>query len=152
MRVAEANDAYQWALQLFGRGDKLPIDSIQHQLGAAEHLEVLVFIHVAPSQVDEAIASLAVNRRASEVHRRVTSCDDSDIELPARARCVAWDEIVWFLPDLHADADVVELMAGRINERPSREIEAVDHNSHTVSLAPLDGRSGLLGRARLRSR
>ena len=136
MRVAEANHYHQWALLLFGRTDKLPIDSIQHQLGATEHLEVLVPIDVAPREVDEAIASLAMNRRASEVHRRVTSRDDSDFEFPARAHRVAWDKIVWFLPDLDPDADVVERMAVRIAERPSRKIEAVDHNSHTFSLPP----------------
>ena len=74
---------------------------------------------------------------AFEVHRRVTSCDDANIELPARAHRVASDEIVWFLPELNPDADVVEWMAVRITERPSREVEAVDHHSHTsVSRRP----------------
>ena len=49
--VSKANGAHQWALLLFGRCDKFPIDSIQHQLGATEHLEALVLVHVAPSQV-----------------------------------------------------------------------------------------------------
>ena len=69
LRVPEANDGHQWAPLLFGRSDELPIDSIQHQLGATEHQEVLVIIHVAPSQVEEAITSLAMNRRAPEIHR-----------------------------------------------------------------------------------
>ena len=142
--VAESNDAHQWTLLLFGRSDKLPIDSIQHQLGATEHLEALVVIHVAPSQVEEAIASLAMNRRASEFHRSVTSCDDSDIEFPARGHRVAWDEMVWFLPDLNPDADVVERMAVRVTEPPSWKIEAVDHNSHTFSLPPPASRSDCL--------
>ena len=130
-RIAEANDAHQWALLLFGRSDKLLIDAIQHQLGPTEHPEVLVVIHGAPSQVEEAIASLAVNRRASEVHRRITSCDDSNIELPPRGPRVASDEIVWVVPDLNPDADVVQRTAVRITERPSREIEAVDDKPHT---------------------
>ena len=82
-----------------------------------------------------------MNRRAPEVHRRVTSCDDTDIEFPARTRRVTWDQIVWFLADLNPDADVVEPIAVRITERPSGEIETVDHNSHTFSLAPLANRS-----------
>ena len=86
-----------------------------------------------------------MNRRAFEVHRRVTSCDDSDIEFPARSHRVARDEIVWLLPDLNPDADVVQRMAVRITERPSREIEAVDHNSHTFSLPPPARRSDCSG-------
>jgi len=81
--VAKANDAHQWALLLLGRSDKLPIDSIQHQLGATEHLEALVGIHVAPSQVQEAIASLAMDRQPKPDHSTViakalnsTSADD----------------------------------------------------------------------------
>ena len=114
MRVTETNDAEQWALLLFGRGDKLPINAIQHQLRATKHFEATVFIHVAPRQVDEAIATLAMNRRTSEVHRPVISGDDSNIKFPLCCDRVAWDEVVWFLPDLNPDADVVERMAMRI--------------------------------------
>ena len=146
-RVTEANHTHQWTLLLFGRSHKAPIDSIQHQLGATKHLEASVVLQIAPRQVEEAIASLAVNCRASEVHRRVASCDDSDIEFPACGHRVAWDEIVWFLPNLNPDANVVERMAIRITERTSWKINTVDHNLHLITLPFLASRYYCVGRA-----
>ena len=132
---------------LLGCSHKLWIDSIEHQLGATEHLEALVFIQIAPRQVEEAIASLAMHCGPPEIHCRVTSCDDSDIEFPVGDHRITWDKIVWFLPNLNPDADIVERMAIRITERASWEVEAVDHNLHPVTLPFLANRSRCVLRA-----
>lgn len=131
VRVTKTNGAHQRALVLFGRADKLPVNAIQHPLGSTKHDETIVVIHVAPSQVEEAIATFAMNHRTPEVHRCISSEDDSNIKFPAGGDRVAGDEVEWFLPDMNPDADVVERMAMRIAEGPSRKISAFDHNSHT---------------------
>ena len=131
-----AEPSQKWALLPLGAGDKLAIDSIEHQLRATEHLEVRVVVQVAPRQVHEAVAPLAMNRGAFEVNFRVRSRDDSHGKFPSRARRIARDELEWLSADLHPDVDVAEWTTFRVAKDPTRKIEAIDHNSHTGSLAP----------------
>jgi hypothetical protein len=65
--IGESYRADQSALVLFSLANKFRINSIEHQLGAAKHLEVPVGVDVAPCEVQKAIAAFAVNWRALEV-------------------------------------------------------------------------------------
>jgi len=132
--IGEPDRADQWALLLFSRGDEFGIDSIQHQLGPTEHLEGPVVVDVAPRQIKEPIATLAVNCRTPEVQRGVRSGHDADVEVPSGSSGITGDEVVWFLPDLDADVNTFEGIAVGIAERPARKIEPFDDNSHGLSL------------------
>jgi hypothetical protein len=116
---------------LFGLADKLLINPIEHQLGAAEHIELPHAVHVAPCEVQEAIAALAVNWWTSEVQRPVRSGHNADVELPSSADRVAGDQLAWFSSDLDTDVHAVEATAVGPAERPTRKIEPLDDNPHT---------------------
>jgi hypothetical protein len=120
---------------VFGLADECLVNSIEHQLGAADPLEVPYAVDVAPCEVQEAIAALAVDWRTAEVQRPVGCGDDADVELPASAGRVAGDQLAWFSSDLDTDMDVVEAIAVGTAERPTRKIEPLDDNSHAVSVA-----------------
>src|SRR6185295_15527159 len=50
-----------------GRRDERRVDAVEHQLGAAEHLELAIRVDLAPREVQEAVAALAVHRGPAEV-------------------------------------------------------------------------------------
>jgi hypothetical protein len=131
--IGEPHRADQWALLPFSHANESWIDLIEHQLGATEHLEAPLVVDVAPREVQEAIAALAVNYRTPEVRRAIRSGHNADVELPSGSGHVAGDKVVGFVSDLDTDMDVVEWSAVGIAEPPAREIESLDDNSHSLS-------------------
>src|ERR671911_704330 len=119
--VGEPYRADQWTLLLFSHRNEFWFDLIEHQLGATEHLEAPFVIDVAPCEVQEAIAALAVNCRTPEVRRAIRSGHNADVELPSGSGHVAGDKVVWVVSDLDTDMDVVEWSAVRIAEPPAGE-------------------------------
>ena len=76
----------------------------EHQLGAAEHRE-LAAVELAPGQVEEPLAALAVHGRATEV-ALVVQFDDPHVGLPPGLGCIAGDEPFRTRAHLQADVDV----------------------------------------------
>jgi hypothetical protein len=114
--IGEPHRVDQWALLPFSHANESWIDLIEHQLGATEHLEAPLVVDVAPREVQEAIAALAVNCRTPEVRRAIRSGHNADVELPSGSGHVAGDKVVWFVSDLDTDMDVVEWSAVGIAE------------------------------------
>ena len=63
MWIGQAHRADQRAAVPFSFAYESWIDSIEHQLGATEHLEVPEVVDVAPREIQETVAALPVNCR-----------------------------------------------------------------------------------------
>src|SRR4051794_4204844 len=66
------------------------VDVGEHQLRPAEHRERAVNGDVAPREVEEPLAALAVHGRSADVNAVV---DHRDVELPARVAEVGTDQL-----------------------------------------------------------
>src|SRR5699024_160827 len=77
----------------------------EHQLRATEHRE-RPRAALAPRQVDEALSSTSLDRRAAEVDA-VFALDHVDVHLPAGALRVGTDQLGRVTPQLQPDVDVV---------------------------------------------
>ena len=121
--------------------DEFRVDSIEHQLGASEHLEPATVVHVPPRQVQEALASPSVHRRTAEVEAGVRLLVDGHVDVPSGLFASPADKVARIGPDLDADVDVRQRAAVGGAERPARQLEAFDHDPHRPPLSP-DRRRG----------
>jgi hypothetical protein len=110
------------------RRDELWLDSIEHQLGSPEHLEAAVWANVTPREVDEAVASLALHCRPTEVE--IVRPDDLDVYVPRRLGLICSDEVSSFATYLHPYVHVLHQRPIRTAERSPRQIGASDRHSH----------------------
>lgn len=94
------------------------IDAVEHQLGPSKHAERAGVIDVAPCEVDESVASLAVDGGAAKVEVAVGVESGVDLEFPTGSGSVTAHEMFGFGPDLHSDVDVVERCAVGITKSP----------------------------------
>lgn len=81
-------------------------DTSKHQLGPPEHLEGVVSADVAPGEIDESVASLALDGRSAEVEKAADPGDD-DVDLPQRIGYVGSEQLRWIALQLNSDMDVV---------------------------------------------
>jgi len=83
------------------------VDDCEHQLGPAERRETASSDTLAPGQVEEAVAELALHPRPAKVQAAVASRHDVHIEIPTRFGRVAPHEADDLALVLHSDVDVV---------------------------------------------
>ena len=67
--IGQLHRGHQGHLALIRLTHESRVDPVQHQLGPTEHLERAVVADVTPREVEEPLAPLAVDRRATEVER-----------------------------------------------------------------------------------
>jgi hypothetical protein len=103
------------ASRLHGRLDDPWLDSVEHQLCSSEHLELIACTDIAPGEVDESVAALALHGEASEVEDSLL-LNDLDINLPARLGLICPDQLGRVAPDLNPDAVSVPASSMQIAE------------------------------------
>lgn len=109
------------------------LDPIEHELGPPEHLELVVWKDVAPREVDESIADLALHCGSTEVEEPILP-NDIDVGLPDRLGHVRSDQLRSVAPDLDADVDVVHGGTVRTTEHEARQVDAGDHTPHPTMM------------------
>jgi hypothetical protein len=115
-------------ISLDRRLDELWLDSIEHQLGSPEHLEAAVWADVAPREVDEAIAALALHRRPAEVD--IVLADDLDVYVPGRLRLISSYQVSSVATYMDPYVHVLHQRFVRTAERSAGQIGACDPHSH----------------------
>ena len=118
------------ASRVHGRLDDPWLDSVEHQLCSSEHLELIAWTDIAPGEVDESVAALALHGEASEVEDSLL-LNDLDINLPARLGLICPDQLGRVAPDLNPDVNVLHRRTVGTTEHATRRVEPGDHQSHT---------------------
>ncbi len=107
------------------------IDSIEHQLGSTEHLEVVVWADLPPRQVDESVTAFALNRRAAKIELAV-SLDHIEVEFPARFVRISEDELGRNTTELDSDVNVAHRRSVGSAEHAAGKVGADDGDSHDL--------------------
>src|SRR5581483_6186302 len=116
-----------------GGGDQRRFETGQMELGPPEHGVPAAGRVVAPGQIDEALATLAVDVGAAEVEAALVDGQDVDVELEGRLGGVARREVDRIVAALHTDVDVLVLA-----EDPPGQVRAFDADAQGL----LPGRGG----------
>jgi len=123
-------DPRRKAVCLRRRLDEIGRHSIEHQLGSSEHLELTVCADVAPCEVDESLASLALYGGSAKIVHGVAS-HDLDVDLPTRLELIGSEQLTRVAP--HLDPDMHVLHDGAIGsaEHAPRQVDAGNRDAHT---------------------
>ena len=122
------------------------VDTVEPELGAAEHRERAVVIHLAPRQVDEAPTRPALDVRSPGIEGSIDNARGRAVQVPGHRRGIARLQVQplgRLVTTLHADVDVA--VSGKIAAATavaSGKIMALDADSHrfTVSGPCSEGR------------
>src|ERR687891_290152 len=117
---------------LHRRLDDAWLNSVEHQLCPSEHLELIACTDIAPAEVDEPVAALALHGGAAEVEDSLLS-NDRDVDLPARLGLICSDQLSWVAPDLNPDVNVLHRGTVGTTEHATRRVDSGDHQSHTTN-------------------
>jgi len=133
VRAGEIDGRHQRLIPTECLADERRIDVGEHQLGSSEHGECAVVAPVDPCEIQESLATPAMNRWAAEVVCAVDR-SDADVDTPLGLGCVGSDEIVRLLANLHAHVHVVDRYAG-VAEMSTGKTMAVDDDLQLTRLA-----------------
>ena len=108
--VGKVNGGHEASAWVVGRLDGLVPDGVEHELCPTEHGERVVLAEVAPREIHEPLASLALDRRPSEIEMAV-AFHDLDVHEPTAGGGITGHEIDRLAADLNADMHVVARLA-----------------------------------------